>query len=202
MPLSFPCFKTTQTLTSHGKFPLGYQRFYSLWYPSGRKEQRRTPCYLMAASRAHHCILPSISRDAAPGGAKWRTVYDTDDGMTTQKAKGELYFSSHPFKVPLATIWPLLIQCLLAKRYKSLASNGVISADLWKWPNTDVEWNSWRMGLHQHYPGYRPANRVACTVLNNCTGDNNKVYWSLWTFTKVLKPTKWLTHVMECGSFP
>jgi hypothetical protein len=24
------------------------------------------------------------------GGAKWRSVYDTDDGMTTQKAEGEI----------------------------------------------------------------------------------------------------------------
>ena len=44
----------------------------------------------MAASYAHHWILPSISRDAAPGGAKWRSVYDTDDGMTTQKAEEEI----------------------------------------------------------------------------------------------------------------
>jgi len=85
----------------------------------------------MAASYAHHRIHPSISRDAAPGGAKWRSVYDTDDGMTTQKAEGR-YSTSHPLKVPLETGWPFLLQRLLVNRCESLVSNGVMSADLWK----------------------------------------------------------------------
>jgi hypothetical protein len=86
----------------------------------------------MAVSSAHHCILPSISRDAAPGGAKWLSVYDTDDEMTMQKAEGELLFYSHPLKVPLDTGWSFLIQRLLVNRCKGLVSNGVMSVDLWK----------------------------------------------------------------------
>jgi len=149
-----------------------------MWNPPSRKERYRRPCHLMAAFYAHHWILPSISRDAAPGGAKWRSVYDTDDGMTTQKAEGR-YSTSHPLKVPLETGWPFLIPRLLVNRCKGLVSNGVMSADLWKWPNTDVEWNSWHMGLERRYQGYGPVYHVDCAVLNNCLGDNNKVYWSL-----------------------
>jgi len=35
------------------------------------------------------------------------------------------------------------------------------------------------MGLEQHYLGYGPVYHIGSVVLNNYTGDNNKVYWSL-----------------------
>lgn len=154
------------------------QCLYPPWNPPGRKDQRRKPCYLMAAQCAHHCTLTSISRNTALGVRNDTQFTIQAMEWPPRKRKGTYDSSVIPLK-SLSDCIGLLMQCSLVKRYKSLASNGVISADSRKWPNTDVEWNSWHLESHQHYLGYGPVNHFVSTVLSNYTDDNNKVYWSL-----------------------